>query len=351
MCLIGSVGPYEPSRDNLWKFLLPFVLELRAASRSPIFVRTPKFPSGSPISIVLGALCCDSPARTSVTGRPSHTAGHDFCLRCEVDRDDLGQGVLSGYFIMWVASRSHSRLLLLAFTLKDTAGFASKVFAERRKLKVELAAAENAWRAEQNARTTITYPDRPVPASRLTDIRRAVQESGGRVSALDILPNIDKFQAATHDPMHMLLLGLSRTFLKDVLIDGEYPNLQFAPKPKTATTATVPANPDGTGTELVQPTAAHQSPSVDADEGADREQNDAARQSVEAEIVPHPPGKKPTRGKGKPGPIQILRKEDVRSWQEIMNEVSGSLTVCCFAGRRQDADLWWNASDNYTSWA
>jgi hypothetical protein len=33
----------------------------------------------------------------------------------------------------------------------------------------------------------------------------------GHTSALDILPNVDKFLITVHDPMHLLLLGLGKS--------------------------------------------------------------------------------------------------------------------------------------------
>lgn len=47
MLLVGvTPGPKEPLGPNLWKFLLPLILEIRAAEKHGIWVRTPSSPNG-----------------------------------------------------------------------------------------------------------------------------------------------------------------------------------------------------------------------------------------------------------------------------------------------------------------
>ena len=47
MLFVGiTPGPKEPLGRNLWKLLLPLFLELRAAERYGLWIRTPKYPEG-----------------------------------------------------------------------------------------------------------------------------------------------------------------------------------------------------------------------------------------------------------------------------------------------------------------
>ena len=82
-------GPKQPKASNLHKNLLAVTLELRAAGRHGLWVRTPEHPSGRLVRVVLGCIVADRPAAVEVTGGPHYKAKATPCLRCTTPSIDI----------------------------------------------------------------------------------------------------------------------------------------------------------------------------------------------------------------------------------------------------------------------
>lgn len=82
-------GPKEPTKETLWKYMLPIVMELLQAWETPIKVRTPSHPNGRLFRIYLAAISCDRPAFNSLCGNPGHTSKSFICQRCDLNQADF----------------------------------------------------------------------------------------------------------------------------------------------------------------------------------------------------------------------------------------------------------------------
>lgn len=107
----------------------------------------------------------------------------------------------------------------------NTAQYTGKVYAERILAKDRIAKQKEKWFREQipiiaRRRNGNTEP-RPFPKKHKEAIEEEVQRTPGHPTALDIVPFLDKFGAATFDPMHMLCMGIIPVFYKNIMFVGD----------------------------------------------------------------------------------------------------------------------------------
>lgn len=75
--------------QNIWTYLLGLFIELRQAWATAISIRTPQFPEGRPIHVLLSVVSCDRPAAVLLAGGPNQANAESFCLSCEAKKSEL----------------------------------------------------------------------------------------------------------------------------------------------------------------------------------------------------------------------------------------------------------------------
>jgi hypothetical protein len=128
---------------------------------------------------------------------------------------------------------------LTEHTIRDHRTFTDTILRQVRTFPAALAAAKRQHDQEQEAahqrtldecsgwRRTLATPSPPNELHKKIKFdaeafRRSHFKLKGQPSTLNLLPYLDKIHAATFDPMHLVLIGLMKTFCKDVYIDGQY---------------------------------------------------------------------------------------------------------------------------------
>ncbi|THH29183.1 hypothetical protein EUX98_g5001, partial [Antrodiella citrinella] len=82
-------GPKELTSDELQFFMRAFVCDLLQMYDHGILVKTPAFPEGRRVRVVLVAVCCDHPALCRMCGFADHASKKNFCTKCKIHRKDL----------------------------------------------------------------------------------------------------------------------------------------------------------------------------------------------------------------------------------------------------------------------
>ena len=85
----STTGPGEIRGANLHHYLLPLCLELRHGRLFGFNIPTPANPEGRRVYVTVGPVCCDAPARVSITGGPHFARMGEFCIRCDVKKTHL----------------------------------------------------------------------------------------------------------------------------------------------------------------------------------------------------------------------------------------------------------------------
>jgi hypothetical protein len=69
--------------------MLGLIMELRQSWIEKVVVRTPMYPEGRKVHVVLQAVSCDRPAAVLVAGGPHQSNEESFCLSCEAKKSEL----------------------------------------------------------------------------------------------------------------------------------------------------------------------------------------------------------------------------------------------------------------------
>ena len=161
----------------------------------------------------------------------------------------------------------------------------------------------------------------------------------GNISALDLVPFFDKEQAVTYDPMHMLCMGVIKSFFKHIMFDGDkYPRVARPPLASLSSvhSETCDAADDGVIEDvssdeelLVNYTPTGMSSLRSAESGPTSATQQPATTSLAAARSSRPPSKRNsttrvllpkilrTRG-------SLLDAVQKRKYHELMDEVGGS---------------------------
>ncbi|KAH9928238.1 hypothetical protein B0H21DRAFT_712161 [Amylocystis lapponica] len=161
-------GPKELNADELQHFMKAYVDDLLRLYNDGILVKTPLYPNGRRVRVILLAVCCDHPALCRIAGFGDHNTKEGFCPRCKIKHADLKTE--AGLTID----------VLSAFPLRDGE--------EHRHL----------------AKEYLQQPDR--------ELREAFfKEHAVRYYELSRLPYFDAVRMTIIDPMHNILLGIVKT--------------------------------------------------------------------------------------------------------------------------------------------
>ncbi|KAG2350555.1 hypothetical protein BDR05DRAFT_993937 [Suillus weaverae] len=82
-------GPKEFNSDELQFFMKNYVDDLIRLYKHGINVKTPNFPEGRRVRVILVAVCCDHPALCKVCGFGGHYKEEGFCTHCHIKRSEL----------------------------------------------------------------------------------------------------------------------------------------------------------------------------------------------------------------------------------------------------------------------
>ncbi|KZT04236.1 uncharacterized protein LAESUDRAFT_629493, partial [Laetiporus sulphureus 93-53] len=84
-----SPGPRELTGDELQLFLEEYVTDLLLLFEHGIVVKTPLFPEGRRVRVILIGVICDHPALCRMCGFGDHNTKTAFCTKCKIPRDQL----------------------------------------------------------------------------------------------------------------------------------------------------------------------------------------------------------------------------------------------------------------------
>ena len=178
MILAGILpGPKEQDSDEVQRYMRIFVNELLRLWQHGFYIKTPDFPMGRLVRVILICVCCDKPAAHKLGGFGSHNHTF-FCTRCWIRQKEKATKeafVKGGMFTPLLDIKSH---------IDIPAAFAPRSHAEQARL-----AAEYARCATQAARDEFVKAH----ATRWCELAR--------------LPYFDVCRMIVIDPMHNLLLG------------------------------------------------------------------------------------------------------------------------------------------------
>ena len=207
MLVVGvTPGPKETLGRNLWKILLPLVLEIRAAEMHGLWVRTPAFPNGRLIRVGLACLCADRPACVMLTGGPHFKRKDAPCLRCTISQPQIKS-----------LQKAPSR---------DSRTHGEAILRQHAEVPLAVARAESAYLASPRSRRKRDGTIKPWPDAERKRVEAEAGPIPGHISALDLLPWLEKFPAAPFDPMHSILEGAVKTYIFKVFIQGEHDTTQ-----------------------------------------------------------------------------------------------------------------------------
>lgn len=160
-----SPGPHELSAEQKQKFIYDHVTDLLRLYDEGVVIKTPLFPNGRRVRVVLIAVCCDHPELCRMCGFADHNTKEGFCPRCKIRHPDLftPQGMTFGAF----PARTN----------------------------------------EEHRRNAKAYHDATSPSER----DRIFRETQTRWFELYRLPYFDPIRMSIIDPMHNILLGIVKT--------------------------------------------------------------------------------------------------------------------------------------------
>ncbi|KAH9917859.1 hypothetical protein B0H21DRAFT_827671 [Amylocystis lapponica] len=82
-------GPKELTADELQHFMKEYITDLLQLYNEGIILKTPLFPQGRRVRVILLAVCCDHPALCRMAGFGDHNTKEGFCSRCKIKHADL----------------------------------------------------------------------------------------------------------------------------------------------------------------------------------------------------------------------------------------------------------------------
>ena len=153
-------GPKEADYDQVHHYMRVVVNELLRLWENGVTIKTPKFPNGRLVRVILVALVCDKPAAHKLGGFASH-AHRLFCTKCSVEQNEKA------------SSKSFAQ-----------GGFPARTDAEHREKQVVYAQCTS-----KSARD------------------KFVKVHATRYSELSRLPYFNMIPMIVIDPMHNLFLG------------------------------------------------------------------------------------------------------------------------------------------------
>ncbi|KAJ7703334.1 hypothetical protein B0H17DRAFT_1194520 [Mycena rosella] len=139
-----------------------------------IFVRTPKYPNGRRVRVILVAVCCDHPAMCKVGGFSDHKSSDFPCTRCHIKHDDI---------------QTHAGLRVDAFPARD---------------------------GEQHKKESAEYAKIPEDNKKVRDA--FARAFGTRYFQFSRLTYFDPVRQIIIDPMHCIFLGIVKTQWLDAWI-------------------------------------------------------------------------------------------------------------------------------------
>jgi hypothetical protein len=114
------------------------------------------------------------------------------------------------------------------WTARPAFEYAGRVYAER-KISSSAIAYESTHHDRLQAAIQVHHPAHvatPLREKKKASIRKAVHHTPGHVSALDIIPGLNKVTATVVDPMHMVCIGHIKNFFKNVMYTGDKYHIQ-----------------------------------------------------------------------------------------------------------------------------
>ncbi|KAG1851633.1 hypothetical protein DFJ58DRAFT_842116 [Suillus subalutaceus] len=82
-------GPKEFNSDQLQHFMKNYIDDLLKLYDDGILIKTPGYPSGRRIRVILVAVCCDHPTMCKVCGFGGHSKEEGFCTQCHIPKSKL----------------------------------------------------------------------------------------------------------------------------------------------------------------------------------------------------------------------------------------------------------------------
>ncbi|KAI0038536.1 hypothetical protein FA95DRAFT_1505463 [Auriscalpium vulgare] len=158
-------GPKEFTSDELQVFMANYVTDLLKLYDEGIFIKTPLYPAGCRIRVILVAVCCDHPAMCRVCGFGDHRKEEGFCSRCHIAHKDL---------------RSRAGMKIDGFQPRS---------------------------GQDHREKAAAYAELDDPKER----EAFFKEHSARYFELSRLPYFDPVRMTVFDPMHNILLGIVKT--------------------------------------------------------------------------------------------------------------------------------------------
>ncbi|KAJ7434858.1 hypothetical protein FB451DRAFT_1466078 [Mycena latifolia] len=175
-------GPHEETADELQRSFAATVTDLLMLYDDGILVKTPKYPHGRRVRVILVAICCDHPAMCKMGGFSDHKANKFPCSRCEIPHDEI----------------------------KTPAGLKVDAFAHRDGKRHKQESAKYAKIPEDDKKARDSF----------------ASAHGTRYFEVSRLPYFDPVRQIIIDPMHCVFLGIFKTQWLDAWIKDPAPALR-----------------------------------------------------------------------------------------------------------------------------
>ncbi|KAJ7712854.1 hypothetical protein B0H16DRAFT_1811810 [Mycena metata] len=169
-----SPGPHGETSDEFQRGMAATVADLLMLYDEGIFVKTPKYPQGRRVRIILIAVCCDHPAMCVCGGFSDHRSKKFPCTRCNITHDDI---------------QTAAGMKVDAFTARD---------------------------GEQHRRESAEYAKIPEDDKKARDTFASTY--GTRYYEFSHLSYFDPVRQIIIDPMHCIFLGVVKTQWLDAWI-------------------------------------------------------------------------------------------------------------------------------------
>ncbi|KAJ7470860.1 hypothetical protein FB451DRAFT_1472522 [Mycena latifolia] len=179
-----ETGPDRPDPDELriGRSFAATVTDLLMLYDDGILVKTPKYPHGRRVRVILVAICCDHPAMCKMGGFSDHKANKFPCSRCEIPHDEI----------------------------KTPAGLKVDAFAHRDGKRHKQESAKYAKIPEDDKKARDSF----------------ASAHGTRYFEVSRLPYFDPVRQIIIDPMHCVFLGIFKTQWLDAWIKDPAPALR-----------------------------------------------------------------------------------------------------------------------------
>ena len=141
--------------------------------------------TGRSVRMALACICCDRPAAIAVTGAGHYRSSDTPCLRCTIHATDISVDTSTPF-----PRNSYQHGLAMLSQSLTAPG--------------KVRDAEALYHADRSSRR---LDPRPFPVHQRQLAEDNARPMRGHLSACDLLPYFDKFNAAVFDPMHGLLEG------------------------------------------------------------------------------------------------------------------------------------------------